>query len=128
MESVVNLIFASGHTRLPATDENGAIIGILHTKECLAMREAGNREWQVGLKPILIVQPQDSALAVFRLMQKNKSHLAAVMAGKDSPLGIVTLEDISEVIWGELYDEDDESRIRKIFADRMKTRIQPPKF
>jgi len=126
MEAVVTMIFASGHTRLPVADENGVVIGVLHTKECLALREAGNKEWRSGVRPILVVQPQDAALTVFRLMQKNKNHMAVVMTGKEPPIGIVTLEDISEEIWGELYDEDDDSRIQKVFADRVKGKMTPP--
>lgn len=90
------------------------------------MHETGNKEWRSSIRPILVVQPQDAALAVFRLMQKNKNQMAVVMTGKEPPLGIVTLEDISEEIWGELYDEDDDSRIQKVFADRVKAKMIPP--
>lgn len=127
MESVVPVIFASGHTRLPVVDEGGAVVGILHTKECLALRETGNRDWKAIVRPILVIQPQDSTLSTLRQMQKNKSHMAIVMAGKESLLGIVTFEDISEEIWGDLYDEDEDSRIRQVFADRVKAKlISPP--
>jgi putative hemolysin len=124
MESVVPVIFASGHTRLPVVDESGAVIGILHTKECLALRETGNKDWKAIVRPILVIQPQESTLSILRQMQKNKSHMAVVMAGKELPEGIVTFEDISEEIWGDLYDEDEDSRIRKIFADRVKAKIR----
>lgn len=126
MEGIVPLIFACGHTRLPVVDEKGSVIGILHTKECLAFREAGGQDWKSIIRPILVVQPQDSTLSILRLMQKGKSHMAVVMAGKDHPLGIVTFEDISEEIWGDLYDEDEDSRIRKVFADRVKGKLTPP--
>ncbi|MBY0472627.1 CBS domain-containing protein [bacterium] len=126
MEAVVPVIFASGHTRLPVADENGVVIGVLHTKECLALRETGNKEWRSIIRPILVVQPQDAVLSVFRLMQKNRSHMAVITTGKEPPLGIVTLEDISEEIWGELYDEDEDSRVRKVFADRVKAKMSPP--
>lgn len=126
MEAVVPVIFASGHTRLPVIDESGATIGILHTKECLALRETGNKDWKAIVRPILVIQPQDSTLSTLRQMQKNKSHMAIVIAGKNLPVGIVTFEDISEEIWGELYDEDEDSRIRQVFADRVKAKLITP--
>ncbi len=52
--------------------------------------------------------------------------MAVVMAGKDQPIGIVTFEEISEEIWGDLYDEDEDSRIRQVFADRVKGKMPPP--
>lgn len=124
MEEIVTLILASGHTRLPVCNESGAAVGILHTKEYLAYREAGNSDWHSMVRPILVVQPSDSLLTVLRLMQKNHRHMAIV--GREAPIGIVTLEDISEEIWGDFYDEDDTSRIRKVFADRVKTKRVPP--
>jgi len=126
MDAIVPLIFASGHTRMPVVDEKGSVIGILHTKECLAFRETGGKDWKSIIRPILVVQPQDATLSILRQMQKGKSHLAVVMAGKDHPLGIVTFEDISEEIWGDLYDEDEDSRIRKVFADRVRGKMTPP--
>lgn len=126
MEAVTTVIFSSGHTRLPVLDEKGTPMGILHTKECLALREVGNRDWHHAVHPLLLAQASDPVLSVFRVMQKKKSHMAVVM-NADQPAGIVTLEDISEEIWGELYDEDDDSRVRKIFADRVKNRIFPLK-
>lgn len=126
VEVIVPIIFASGHTRLPVVDENQNVIGILHTKECLALRETGNSDWKSIIRPILVAQPMDSTLSLLRLMQKGKSHMAVVMTGNSAPLGIVTFEDISEEIWGELFDEDEDSRIRKIFAERVKAKILPP--
>jgi putative hemolysin len=124
MESIVPIIFATGHTRLPVVDENGYVIGFLHTKECLALREVGNKEWRTLIRPILVAHPQDPALPVFRQMQRNKSHMAVVRSGKE-PLGIVTSQNIAEEIWGDIYDEDEDSRIRKVFADRIKRGLGP---
>lgn len=128
MDAIVPVIFASGHTRLPVCDDAGAVIGVLHTKECLALRDTGSGDWRVIIRPILMVQPHDLALMVLRLMQKNKSHMAVVGASQQSPQGIVTFEDISEEIWGDLFDEDEDSRIRKVFADRVKSKMNPPRI
>lgn len=127
MEEVVPVVFASGHTRLPVIEINQAVIGILHTKEFLAFREAGGKDWKSIIRPIIIVQPEDSTLSTLRVMQKNKNHMAVVIGPGSETLGIVTLEDISEEIWGDIWDEDDDSRIRKIFAERVKLKMRPPR-
>ncbi|MEW6776874.1 MAG: hemolysin family protein [Bdellovibrionota bacterium] len=126
MEDVVPVVFASGHTRLPVVDQ-GTVTGVLHTKEFLAYRESGGKDWKSIVRPILRVQGQDSILSILRRMQSSRSHMAVVPDGGPEPAGIITLEDISEEIWGDLLDEDENSRIRQVFADRVKTKLKPPR-
>jgi putative hemolysin len=121
MDDVVPVVFASGHTRLPVTN-NGDVVGILHTKEFLAFRESGAKDWRSILRPILKVQANDPVLGTLRLMQARHSHMATVFTGTGERLGIVTLEDITEEIWGDIYDEDEESATRKVFVDRVKSK------
>jgi putative hemolysin len=125
MDDVVPVVFASGHTRLPVIN-NGQVEGILHTKEFLALRETGGTDWAAIVRPTLKVSPTDSVLSTLRLMQGNRNHMAIVKTPEGERVGIVTLEDISEEIWGDIFDEDDDSMIRKVFADRAKTKMQPP--
>ncbi len=125
MEGIVPVVFASGHTRLPVI-ENGRIKGILHTKEFLAYRESGGTDWRSIIRPTIQIQLADTALSTLRLLQAKRSHMAAVLGKGDEPLGIVTLEDILEEFLGEVFDEDDGSFIRKVFAARVKGRIPPP--
>lgn len=121
LEDVVAVVFASGHTRLPVID-NDHVLGVLHTKEFLAFRETGSKDWQSIIRKILIIKDNMSALSVLRLMQNQHSHMAIVTSFTGERLGIVTLEDISEEIWGDIYDEDDDSRVRKVFAEKAKSR------
>lgn len=125
MDEVMPLVFASGHTRLPVTD-GGTVVGILHTKEFLALRETGATDWKPIIRSILVTQPHDSVLSTLRLMQRTRNHMAVVIGPNLQTLGIITLEDISEEIWGDIWDEDDDSRFRRLFADRVKSRLRPP--
>lgn len=119
-EEVTVKVFSSGHTRLPVVDPEGDVVGVLHTKEFLALREAGNPEWKKIIRPILKIKASDTLLYALRLMQSKRSHLATVYSARGELLGIVTLEDISEEIWGEIFDEDDDGQIRKLVAERVK--------
>lgn len=125
MDEIVPVIFASGHTRLPVIDD-GSVLGILHTKEFLAYRENGGKEWQSIIRPIIRVQASDTALSLLRVMQQKRSHMAAIFSPSGERLGIVTLEDILEEFLGDVFDEDDQSFIRKVFADRVKRKMTPP--
>ena len=122
MDDIVPIIFSSGHTRLPVS-ETGAAVGLLHTKEFLTLRETGNTDWKSIIRSILVVQPSDSVISTLRLLQKNRHHMAVVVGANAVTLGIVTLEDISEEVWGEIYDEDDDQRMSRLFSERFKTRM-----
>lgn len=123
LEDIVSVVFASGHTRLPVTSsKNGDVIGILHTKEFLAYRENKGTDWLSIIRPVLKVKSTDTALSILRKMQTKRSHMAIVFSNEDEYIGIVTMEDILEEFLGEIYDEDENSRIRKIFADRVKSK------
>jgi putative hemolysin len=110
-DEINRVILNSGHTRLPVT-ENGMIIGILHAKEFTAFKEAGNVDWKTIVRPAVTIALTDSALKVMRQLQEKRHHMAIVSDHMAPPLGIVTLEDILEEIVGDIYDEDDDGRIR----------------
>ena len=120
-DAITKVIVNSGHTRLPVTEGN-SVIGILHTKEFLAFREAGNAEWKSIFRPALTISLSDSALKVMRQLQEKRYHMAIVTDQNSQPLGIVTLEDILEEIVGDIYDEDDDGRIRNAIIS--KTRVK----
>ncbi|MBI4666170.1 MAG: HlyC/CorC family transporter [Nitrospinae bacterium] len=123
LADVMQLALSSGHTRLPVVDD-GNIVGILHTKEFIAFRESGETAWQSIIRPVLKIRTTDSALGALRLMQDKRSHMAVIYSQTGERQGIVTLEDIIEVVIGDIYDEDDDEGARKIFAARARSRIR----
>ncbi len=125
VEEVAHAVLSSGHTRLPVTDGK-SVIGILHTKEFMSLRESGEKNWQAIIRPALTVHLNDSALGVMRFMQEKHSHLVIVLSNNNELLGILTLEDIIEEVVGDIFDEDDDGRIRKIFA--MRAKVKPAEF
>lgn len=120
MSDVEEVIFRSGHTRLPVM-YNGAIFGIINTKEVLSLRKAGEEDWHKIIRPISKVDENDSLLKALLQMQEKRSHLSAVYAGAEL-LGIVTMEDIIEEVIGEVYDEDDDGNLRRIIKTTSKLR------
>lgn len=121
IEEVALAVLNSGHTRLPVT-EDGQVKGVLHTKEFLALKESGEKNWQVIIRQPLRVLLSHSALGTLRTMQDKRNHMTVVFSPTGTQLGIVTLEDILEEVVGEIYDEDDDGQVRKIFSSRAKSR------
>lgn len=106
------------HTRLPIL--NGTEIkGILHSKEFLSYLSAGDENWQKIIRPPLMILPTLPLLSLLRIMQSTKTHIAIVQTPESEPLGIVTLEDILEEVIGEIYDEDEDGRLKKIMSQRI---------
>jgi putative hemolysin len=121
LEDVASVVLISGHTRLPVT-QGERVIGILHTKEFIALRESGETNWLSIVRPPMKVVDSDTALGILRMMQEKRVHMNVVYSKVGNLRGIVTLEDIIEEIVGDIYDEDDDGRVRKVFASRLKSR------
>lgn len=97
----------SGHTRYPVADAGGKrFLGIINLKDLawLPPAERARLELDRILRPILVVSPEDRIDAVIREMRRRRIHIAAVEAG-GSAIGILTMEDIIEEIFGEIQDE-----------------------
>lgn len=124
MDEITQVVVGSGHTRLPVK-EDGHVAGVLHAKEFIALKESGDTHWQAIIRPALLVQPSDSALGVMRLLQDKKNHMAIVVLPSGERVGLVTLEDILEEIVGDIFDEDDDGRVRKVYAAKVKSRVIP---
>lgn len=124
VDEVLQNVLSSGHTRLPVV-EGDHVTGVLHTKEFIVYRESGEKTWPSIIRPILKIQSVDSALGVMRLLQDKRNHMAIVIGPTGERIGLVTLEDIIEEVVGDIFDEDDDGRVRKVYASKVKSRIVP---
>ena len=119
VEEIEAVILSSGHTRVPVVKAN-EVIGVLNTKEFMALRGSRCDEWLPLVRPAIKLQASTPLLASLRLLQERRMHMAVVYA-EQKLLGIVTLEDILEEIVGELYDEDDDGKLRRILGSTPRT-------
>lgn len=105
-KEVLTKMQSSSFSRLPVYDGNwGNILGIIHCKDLLPYTHLDTLDWNKFIRPITFVTPDDHAQDVLRIFQKSKNHMAIVRNAASRIEGILTLEDITEEIIGEIEDE-----------------------
>lgn len=111
----------TANTRYPVCDgELEDIVGFLHVKDLAFISEDEKKNFNVEkiLKAPFFVYEHMKIQAVFDHMNKKKVHLALVKDENGTVVGIVTLEDIIEEIFGEIHDEhDDVEEIEKELSE-----------
>jgi CBS domain containing-hemolysin-like protein len=102
---VVALTARTGYSRFPVVAENGAFMGCyLHVKDVLDLEESERAVPQQNWRPMTTLRcelPLDDALTV---MRRAATHLAQVADASGKVLGLVALEDVLELLVGEVRD------------------------
>ncbi|MFH0957466.1 MAG: hemolysin family protein, partial [Pseudomonadota bacterium] len=110
LESVLNTIIESGHSRIPVYKENvDQIVGILNSKDLLPYWVNGSKDFdlpQIMRDPFFVPETKRIKDLLDELRSKN-SHLAVIVDEYGGTSGLVTIEDIVEEIIGEIRDEHD---------------------
>jgi CBS domain containing-hemolysin-like protein len=112
LKSLVKVIVDAGHSRVPVYEETiDNIIGILYVKDLIKLIPLSDKTKKFNIKKLIHepffvpeTMPLDELLLEFKL---KKLHLAIVVDEYGGLGGIVTLEDILEVIVGDINDEYD---------------------
>ena len=118
-------ILKMGYSRVPIYqgESQDNIIGILHVKKLVAVKDGTPLESpRIKLRKPVFVHPNISILDLLGTFQEGKGHMALVTEhqdgntmGKSQILGIITLEDVMELLLKtDIDDEDDyDRRVRK---------------
>lgn len=107
------IITNARYSRIPVYGENSDdILGILYTKDLLTMMTRGEKT--AGVESLLrkpyFVPSGKKARSLLGDFQAKRIHLAIVVDEYGGVAGIVTLEDILERLFGDIYDEYDIKR------------------
>lgn len=99
------------HSRYPVFGEDSDdVIGFIHVKDLFLLTDEEKKSFDLKkyVKDAFFVYEHMKIQAVFDHMNRNKVHLAMVKDENGLVVGIITLEDIMEEIFGEIQDEHDE--------------------
>lgn len=109
-DDIIEIIKEDNHSRYPVCEQDlDSTVGFLHVKDLAFSDPTEKEHFSVDkyLKPPFFVYEHMKIQAVFDHMNRKKVHLALVKDENGLVVGIITLEDIIEEIFGEIEDEHD---------------------
>ncbi|MGE0073822.1 MAG: hemolysin family protein [Sphaerochaetaceae bacterium] len=117
-------IVASGYSRIPVYNESPEnIIGILLVRDALAAEVDGRSEEAISqfiLPPIYVPETRKLDDMLFQF-QQGKLQIAVVLDEYGGLSGIVSMEDIVEQLFGEIYDEHESGELLRIRSEESGT-------
>lgn len=120
MDEWKEIIFNSRHTRYPICDGTAdKVIGILNAKEYFRMEQNDDRDvvMENAVRAPYFVPETVKADVLFRNMRKKRHPMAIVLDEYGGMSGLVTLNDLVELLVGDLHDdvmEEEEDPIRQM--------------
>lgn len=118
-ETVVNAVemaMSSGHSRLPVyRDRVDNVVGMVHVRELLF---SPHETIQSIIRPVWFIPESTHVDNALRQARSHREPFAVVVDEYGGCVGLVTVEDLLEEIFGEIHDERDEieQRIQKLPA------------
>jgi CBS domain containing-hemolysin-like protein len=109
VESFLKKFLRMGYSRFPVYGENkDDITGMVHVKDAIyALSIDKNIKVKQIARQIIKISPSMNADDILREMQRRKTHMAIIKSIDGKILGLVTMEDLIEEIFGDIKDEHD---------------------
>ena len=97
------------HSRIPVYEETiDEIVGVLYVKDLI--RNLSKKTFKIKdlMKEAYFVSQNKLINELFKELQKNKKQMAIIVDEYGGTAGLITMEDILEEIFGDIYDEYDD--------------------
>lgn len=107
---VLKTVVESGHSRFPVIGDNrDEVIGILLAKDLLQFSadQPGDFDLHDIVRPAVFIPESKRLSTLLREFRTNRNHMAIVVDEYGGVSGLVTIEDVIELIVGEIDDEHD---------------------
>lgn len=119
-------IIKSQHTRILVINETiDNVTGLVLKDELLTAMIEGNGDRLIDTlkRPVHFVPETNRADKLLKVFQENREHLAVVLDEYGGVAGVVTLEDVLEVLTGEIVDETDRNVDLQEIARKKRLRL-----
>jgi CBS domain containing-hemolysin-like protein len=116
-EENMQVVKDTGHTRYPlCEDDKDHVIGMVHIRDLMDLDINGGKEQdlRIVMREILVVPEGMSVAKLLQVMRRKRTHLAVVADEYGGTAGLVALEDVLEEIVGDIEDEHDRPKPKKM--------------
>ena len=109
LEEVKEFMMDNAFSRIPVfKQDKDHMIGVLYVRDFFpALIKNPKLNWKRLIRPVKFVAATMKVDALIQEFQESKNHLAMVIGEYGEVIGLVTLEDAMEELFGEIYDEHD---------------------
>lgn len=109
LEEVKEFMMDNAFSRIPVyKQDRDHMIGVLYVRDFFpALIKNPKLNWKRLIRPVKFVAATMKVDALIQEFQESKNHLAMVIGEYGEVIGLVTLEDAMEELFGEIYDEHD---------------------
>ena len=109
IEEVAQIFLESGYSRLPVYEENiDNVVGVVHIRDFLKWTAGKVKSLDKIMAPVIYTALVSQVTEAFKLLQKEKKHMAIVVDEHGGTEGLVTMDDILRELVGDIWDESDE--------------------
>jgi len=106
----------TGFSRFPMLDDDGMLAGYLHIKDVLSIQNGGYRQpiAESRIRSLANLAMDDEIEKAMSVMQRTGSHLARVIGPDGLTRGVLFLEDVIELLVGEIRDATQATGYRRL--------------
>lgn len=107
IENLIEKSVNTGFSRFPVYRKDvNDIVGMVHIKDSLHIKDRSCPVKKI-MRDVLKINPDIKVDDVFRKMKQRRIHLAVLQSKEGKTIGLVSMEDLIEEIFGEISDEHD---------------------
>jgi magnesium and cobalt transporter len=110
LPQILQVVAPSGHSRFPVIGEDrDEVLGILLAKDLLQFAGDDEDKFEINdiLRPAVFIPESKRLNTLLKEFRANRNHMAIVVDEYGGIAGLVTIEDVLELIVGEIDDEHD---------------------
>lgn len=112
----VRVLMATGHTRYPVVDEHDSPVGVVALVDVLRSGAGDDAPVAEVMRDAVVLPATMLLPAALERMQRTRNELVCVIDEHGSFDGILTIEDLTEEVVGELADEHDTDEVVVVAA------------